>query len=58
MSCGCCRAGLGNKAGTRAGELSGGQRRKLSVAIAFLGDPAVVFLDEPTSGMDPFSRRS
>lgn len=40
-----------------AGELSGGQRRKLSVAIAFLGAPAVVFLDEPTSGMDPYSRR-
>lgn len=40
-----------------AGDLSGGQRRKLSVAIAFLGAPAVVFLDEPTSGMDPYSRR-
>lgn len=40
-----------------AGELSGGQRRKLSVAISFLGHPSVVFLDEPTSGMDPYSRR-
>ncbi|KAK9842270.1 hypothetical protein WJX81_003820 [Elliptochloris bilobata] len=49
--------GLGEKLGTRAGELSGGQRRKLSVALAFMGDPAVVFLDEPTSGMDPYSRR-
>jgi ABC-type multidrug transport system ATPase subunit len=41
-----------------AGELSGGQRRKLSVAIAFLGGPGVVVLDEPTSGMDPASRRA
>lgn len=37
--------------------LSGGQRRKLSLAIAFVGDPKVVVLDEPTSGMDPYSRR-
>lgn len=44
--------------GCRARDLSGGQRRKLSVAIAFLGSPAVVFLDECTSGMDPYSRRS
>ncbi|KAG2483446.1 hypothetical protein HYH03_017700 [Edaphochlamys debaryana] len=49
--------GLGPKLQAAAGELSGGQRRKLSVAIAFLGNPAVVFLDEPTSGMDPYSRR-
>ena len=50
--------GLHGKLDTPAGDLSGGQRRKLSVAIAFLGSPAVVFLDEPTSGMDPYSRRS
>ena len=50
-------AGLHDKLDARAGDLSGGQRRKLSVAIAFLGSPAVVFLDEPTSGMDPYSRR-
>ena len=50
-------AGLGEKLGVAAGDLSGGQRRKLSVAIAFMGCPSVVFLDEPTSGMDPYSRR-
>lgn len=38
-------------------ELSGGQRRKLSLALAFLGSPEVVFLDEPSSGMDPRARR-
>lgn len=42
---------------TFAKDLSGGMKRKLSVAIAFCGDSKVVFLDEPTSGMDPFSRR-
>ncbi|XP_064604121.1 cholesterol transporter ABCA5-like [Liolophura sinensis] len=40
-----------------AEELSGGQKRKLSVAIALIGDPKVMFLDEPTAGMDPYSRR-
>ncbi|GAX84392.1 hypothetical protein CEUSTIGMA_g11814.t1 [Chlamydomonas eustigma] len=40
-----------------AGDMSGGQRRKLSVAVALLGKPSVVFLDEPTNGMDPYSRR-
>ena len=52
-----CSTGLEGKMEARAEELSGGQKRKLSVAIAFLADPAVVFLDEPTSGMDPYSRR-
>ena len=49
--------GLTEKARARAKTLSGGQRRKLSVAIAFIGGSRVVFLDEPTSGMDPYSRR-
>merc|ERR1719382_1681330 len=49
---------LKEKMDTRAGSLSGGQKRKLSLCLALIGRPRVVFLDEPTSGMDPFSRRS
>eukprot|EP00981_Chlorochromonas_danica_P003709 scaffold684_cov167-Ochromonas_danica.AAC.8 len=40
-----------------AGSLSGGNKRKLSVAIATIADPPIVFLDEPSSGMDPVARR-
>ena len=47
---------LAGHAGTRVGECSHGIRRKLSVAVAMLGDPAVLFLDEPTAGMDPAGR--
>jgi len=50
--------GLGEKLDTASKHLSGGMKRKLSVAIAFCGDPKFVLLDEPTSGMDPISRRS
>ena len=37
--------------------LSGGQKRKLSVAIAIIGDPRIIIFDEPTAGVDPYSRR-
>ena len=43
---------------TVSASLSGGMKRKLSVAIALIGKSKVVILDEPTSGMDPYSRRS
>ncbi|TMW59992.1 hypothetical protein Poli38472_000034 [Pythium oligandrum] len=50
--------GLSDKRKTISSSLSGGMKRKLSVAISLLGDSSLVFLDEPTSGMDPYSRRS
>uniref|UniRef100_A0A674GWN4 P-type phospholipid transporter n=1 Tax=Taeniopygia guttata TaxID=59729 RepID=A0A674GWN4_TAEGU len=50
--------GLTNKRNEEAQNLSGGMQRKLSVAIAFVGEAKVVVLDEPTSGVDPYSRRS
>ncbi len=49
--------GLIEKLNSPSCELSGGQMRKLSVGIAFMGSPKLVVLDEPTSGMDPRSRR-
>ena len=49
--------GLTEKRKEYSKNLSGGQKRKLSVGIAFIGGSRVVFLDEPTSGMDPYSRR-
>jgi len=51
------RLGLTKFEHVQAGTYSGGNKRKLSVAIALLGNPPVVFLDEPSSGMDPEARR-
>ena len=49
--------GLMEKAEVRVGRLSGGQRRRLDVALALIGDPELLFLDEPTTGFDPSARR-
>jgi ABC-2 type transport system ATP-binding protein len=49
--------GLGGKGGVRISTLSGGQRRRLDVALGIIGSPEVLFLDEPTTGFDPEARR-
>jgi ABC-2 type transport system ATP-binding protein len=49
--------GLTEAAGTRVARLSGGQRRRLEVALGVQGRPELLFLDEPTTGMDPVARR-
>jgi ABC-2 type transport system ATP-binding protein len=51
------RVGLASKAEDRVGRLSGGQHRRLDVALALIGDPELLFLDEPTTGFDPTARR-
>ena len=50
--------GLGEKADARTKSLSGGQRRRLDLALALVGDPDLIFLDEPTTGCDPAARRT
>jgi len=51
------RFGLNEKADARVDTLSGGQRQRLALALAFVNDPEILFLDEPTVGLDPQMRR-
>ncbi|MBB5079920.1 ABC transporter ATP-binding protein [Nonomuraea endophytica] len=51
------RVGLAEKAKARVAKLSGGQRRRLDVALGLIGNPELLFLDEPTTGFDPEARR-
>jgi ABC-2 type transport system ATP-binding protein len=52
------RVGLSDKRGARIKELSGGQAQRFSIVAALVNDPEIVFLDEPTTGLDPQARRN
>ncbi|MGE5528403.1 MAG: ABC transporter ATP-binding protein [Patescibacteria group bacterium] len=52
------QVGLAEKAGTQTRKLSGGQKQRLAIALTMVGDADLVFLDEPTTGLDPQARRS
>jgi len=52
------RIGLADQAGVRVKKLSGGQRRRLLLGVALIGDPEIVVLDEPSAGLDPAARQS
>jgi ABC-2 type transport system ATP-binding protein len=51
------RVGLDKRKNGKFSELSGGQKQRLSIAVALVNDPVVLFLDEPTTGLDPQARR-
>jgi len=51
------RVGLDGRKNSKYAELSGGQKQRLSIAVALVNDPVILFLDEPTTGLDPQARR-